>query len=96
MDVFTSSVVYSTANPVVVYLAGDDQTLMPNSDLAYQQSVVFVVVNVRQGVLGFLSHSSLSGMNSPFRVSYYHIFRTDSRKRCLDNFNSRDPYTYYD
>ena len=52
---------YKDAKPVVVYLAGNEEKLMPDSALAKKNGVVFVVVNVRQGVLGFLSHSVLSG-----------------------------------
>merc|ERR1719458_2194074 len=65
LDVATSSVVYNNPMPVAVYLAGDDETLRPTTALAYSQEVVWVTVNVRQGVLGFLSHSLLSGDEQP-------------------------------
>jgi carboxylesterase type B len=61
VDVFTPSVVYSSSLPVVVYLAGDDTEVVPSARLAADHSVVFVVVNVRQGALGFLSHNVVSG-----------------------------------
>ena len=65
LDVATSSVVYNNPMPVAVYLPGDDETLRPSTALAYSQGVVWVTVNVRQGVLGFLSHSLLSGDEQP-------------------------------
>ena len=65
LDVATSSVVYNNPMPVAVYLPGDDDTLRPSTALAYSQGVVWVTVNVRQGVLGFLSHSLLSGKEQP-------------------------------
>ena len=65
LDIATSSVVYSSPLPVVVYLPGDDDTLRPTSALAYSQGVVWVTVNVRQGVLGFMAHELLSGDEQP-------------------------------
>ena len=65
---FTSSVMYKDAKPVIVYVAGNNAEIMPDSELAKQNGVVFVVVNVRQGVLGFLSHSVLSGIFTQFRI----------------------------
>ena len=61
LDIFTSSVLYDARAPVVVFVPGDAEDLVPNSTLAKNQGVVFVVVNVRQGALGFLSHALLSG-----------------------------------
>jgi carboxylesterase type B len=61
LDIFTSSVLYDARAPVVVFVPGDREDLLPSSTLAKEQGVVFVVVNVRQGVLGFLSHALLSG-----------------------------------
>jgi carboxylesterase type B len=61
LDIYTSSVLYDTRAPVVIYVPGDAEELMPSAALASQQAVVFVVVNVRQGALGFLSHALLSG-----------------------------------
>jgi carboxylesterase type B len=54
-------VLYDARAPVVVFVPGDREDLLPSSALAKEQAVVFVVVNVRQGVLGFLSHALLSG-----------------------------------
>ena len=65
LDVATSSVVYDNPMPVVVYLPGDDETLRPSTALAVSQGVVWVTVNVRQGVLGFLSHTLLSEEEQP-------------------------------
>ena len=61
LDVYTPTVMYGAAKPVVVYIPGDDVTTMPTSKLARDMNVVFVVVSVRQGILGYLSHSALSG-----------------------------------
>ena len=71
LDVFTSSVLYDTRAPVVIYVPGDAEELMPSAALASQQGVVFVVVNVRQGALGFLSHALLSGRE--FQKQHYFI-----------------------
>jgi carboxylesterase type B len=62
LDIFTSSVLYEAGAPVVVFVPGDAEDLVPDSALAERQGVVFVVVNVRQGALGFLSHALLSGI----------------------------------
>ena len=68
LDVATSSVVYDNPMPVVVYLPGDDETLRPSTALAVSQGVVWVTVNVRQGVLGFLSHTLLSESRGEFSL----------------------------
>jgi hypothetical protein len=65
LDVATSSVLYGSPLPVLVYLPGDDDGLRPSTALAYSQGVVWVTVNVRQGVLGFLSHPLLSDQEQP-------------------------------
>jgi carboxylesterase type B len=71
LDIYTSSVLYDTLAPVVIYVPGDAEELMPSAALASQQGVVFVVVNVRQGALGFLSHALLSGRE--FQKQHYFI-----------------------
>eukprot|EP00093_Oithona_nana_P003152 03152.XXX_10690_3064_1 [CDS] Oithona nana genome sequencing. len=74
LDIYTSSVVYADLKPVVVYIDGDDlsqdeeEALQPSASLAYNQSMVFVKVNYRRGVLGFLSLSSLAN-KSPYKSS---------------------------
>ena len=65
LDIATSSVVYDYPQPVVAYIGGDDNKLAPSSELAYKQGVVFVNIQVRQGILGFLSHSALSETENP-------------------------------
>ena len=66
LDIYTSSVVYSDLKPVVVYIDGDDLSqeeeaeLQPSASLASKTNTVFVSVNYRRGVLGFLSLQSLS------------------------------------
>ena len=65
LDIATSSVVYDNPAPVVVYIAGDNEKLVPSSELANRQGVVFVTVSVRQGVLGYLSHNLLSESEKP-------------------------------
>ncbi len=66
LDIYTSSVTYNDLMPVVVYIDGDDLSeeeearLQPSASLAYNHSTVFVSVNYRRGVLGFLSLNSLS------------------------------------
>ena len=66
LDIYTSSVVYHNLKPVVVYIDGDDLTLedeltlQPSAELAHKTETVFVSVNYRRGVLGFLSLQSLS------------------------------------
>jgi len=78
LDIFTSSVLYETRAPVVLFVPGDAEELMPTAALANQQGVVFVVVNVRQGALGFLSHALLSGRN--FEDSFT---KSDLVLRCI-------------
>lgn len=74
LDIYTSSVVYNELQPVVVYIDGDDlsqeeeQALQPSASLAYDHKTVFVSVNYRRGVLGFLSLKSLSA-RSPTKSS---------------------------
>ena len=74
LDIYTSSVVYYDLKPVVVYIDGDDlsqeaeEALQPSASLAQKQNMVFVKVNYRRGVLGFLSLSSLAG-RSPYKSS---------------------------
>ena len=74
LDIYTSSVVYSNLRPVVVYIDGDDlsqeeeEKLQPSASLAQNQSMVFVSVNYRRGVLGFLSLQSLAN-KSPYKSS---------------------------
>merc|ERR1712223_1494873 len=74
LDIYTSSVVYTDLKPVVVYIDGDDlsqdeeEALQPSASLAYNQSMVYVKVNYRRGVLGFLSLSSLA-KKSPYKSS---------------------------
>ena len=74
MDIFTSSVVYYDLKPVIVYIDGDDLSqeeedkLQPSAALAFNQSMVFVKVNYRRGVLGFLSLQSLA-QKSPYKSS---------------------------
>ena len=74
LDIYTSSVVYADLKPVVVYIDGDDlsqdeeEALQPSASLAYNQSMVYVKVNYRRGVLGFLSLSSLA-KKSPYKSS---------------------------
>lgn len=65
VDIATSSVVYSSPAPVVAYIGGDDPSLAPASDLAYVHGVVFVNIQVRQGILGYLSHPLLSNAEMP-------------------------------
>jgi len=65
LDIATSSVVYDHPAPVVVYVGGDDDQLVPSSELANSQGVVFVTVSVRQGILGYLSHNLLSETEKP-------------------------------
>lgn len=66
LDIYTSSVVYSDLKPVVVYVDGDDlsqeesENLQPSAALASKTGTVFVSVNYRRGILGFLSLKSLS------------------------------------
>ena len=61
LDIYTPTVMYDAQQPVIVYLPGDDMDTLPTSQLAKDMGVVYVVVHVRQGVLGFLSHTALSG-----------------------------------
>lgn len=74
VDIYTSSVVYTDLQPVVVYVDGDDlteeegQELQPSASLAKNHSVVFVKINYRRGVLGFLSLDDLSA-RSPTKSS---------------------------
>ena len=65
LDIATSSVVYSDPAPVVAYIGGDDPDLAPTADLAYVYGVVFVNIQVRQGILGYLSHDLLSNAEMP-------------------------------
>ena len=65
LDIATSSVVYDYPAPVVAYIGGDEPGLAPSADLAYSQGVVFVSIQVRQGILGYLSHSALSDKEKP-------------------------------
>lgn len=65
LDIATSSVVYDNPAPVVVYIAGDNDKLVPSSELAYNHGVVFVTVSVRQGILGYLSHKMVSDSEKP-------------------------------
>ena len=66
--------VYHDLKPVVVYIDGDDLSqeeeneLQPSAELASKSGTVFVSVNYRRGVLGFLSLKSLSG-NFKFRMN---------------------------
>jgi len=70
LDIYTSSVVYTDLKPVVVYIDGDDLSqdveagLQPSASLASKTNTVFVSVNYRRGVLGFLSLKSLSDRSS--------------------------------
>jgi len=71
LDIFTSSVIYSDLKPVVVYVDGDDdlspdeaEALQPSAKLAQSQNTVFVSVNYRSGILGFLSLKSLSSRSA--------------------------------
>lgn len=70
MDVYTASVVYNDLKPVIVYVDGDDlsqeeeEKLQPSASLASKTDTVFVSVNYRRGVLGFLSLQSLSDRSS--------------------------------
>ena len=70
LDIFTSSVIYSDLKPVVVYVDGDDlsqdeaEALQPSAKLAQTQNTVFVSVNYRSGILGFLSLKSLSSRST--------------------------------
>ena len=70
LDIYTSSVVYNDLKPVVVYVNGDDLSpaeelqLQPSASLANEQQLVFVSINYRRGVLGFLSLDSLSDRSS--------------------------------
>ena len=64
LNIATSSVVYSQPGPVVV-LVSDETELEPSSSLAAEHGVVLVSVQVRQGVLGFLSHPALSSTEKP-------------------------------
>jgi len=73
LDVFTPSVMYSAALPVIVYLPGDNAALTPSSELAQAHGVVFVTVNVRQGLLGFLSHTTLSDAAYPKTSGNYAV-----------------------
>ena len=65
LDIATSSVVYDYPAPVVAYIGGDQPSLAPSADLAYSQGVVFVSIQVRQGILGYLSHTALSKSEKP-------------------------------
>ena len=72
LDIFTSTVVYNQLMPVVVYVDGGDDLdsaseakIQPSSALAKNHSVVFVSVNYRRGVFGFLSLNSLSDRTYP-------------------------------
>ena len=65
VEVLTSSVVYDSQMPVVVYVASDKADLGPGGDVARDNGVVFVTVNVRRGVLGFMSHPALSDKAYP-------------------------------
>ena len=64
LNIATSSVVYSAPGPVVV-LVSDDAGLEPSSSLAEEHGVVMVRVQVRQGLLGYLSHPALSNTEKP-------------------------------
>ena len=65
LDIATSSVIYNQPAPVVAYIGGDDAEMAPTSEQAYKHGVVFVNIQVRQGILGYLSHSSLSSTEKP-------------------------------
>jgi carboxylesterase type B len=65
LDIATSSVVYDNPAPVVVYIGGDNDKLVPSAELANKKGVVFVTVSVRQGILGYLSHKLLSESEKP-------------------------------
>ncbi len=71
LDIYTPTIMYNAAQPVVVYIPGDDLDTLPTSELAREMGVVFVVVHVRQGILGFLSHSSLSGTQADRHTNRY-------------------------
>lgn len=71
LDIFTSSVVYDQLMPVVVYVDGDElneertKEIRPTAELAKKHGVVFINVNYRLGVFGFLSLNSLSARTYP-------------------------------
>lgn len=64
LHIATTSVVYSRPSPVVVVVT-DEVGPEPSTVLAYQHGVVMVSVEVRQGVLGYLSHPALSRTEKP-------------------------------
>ena len=65
LDIATSSVVYDSPAPVVAYIPGADPALVPGPELALEQGVVVVTVQVRQGLLGYLAHPALSATERP-------------------------------
>ncbi|XP_037071517.1 neurotactin-like [Pollicipes pollicipes] len=77
VDIFTPRVSFDAPLPVVVYVGGDTlssqtpDTLQPSARLARQQGVVFVLVRVRRGVLGFLASDVLSRSSHPHASGNY-------------------------
>ena len=67
LNIYTSSVVYNELMPVVVYVRGDDidESVKPSAAMAKKMGVVFVEVNYRTGVLGFLSKDDISEKSYP-------------------------------
>ena len=70
----TTSVVYSRPSPVVVVVT-DEVGPEPSTILASQHGVVIVSVEVRQGVLGYLSHPALSRTEKPPTSGNYALGR---------------------
>jgi len=64
LDISTPNLEYKSDLPVVVYLPGSSN-IRPSSLLANEQQTVFVTVNIRQGILGFLSHPLLGKKQTP-------------------------------
>lgn len=64
LDIDTPSLEYTAKLPVVVYLPGGSE-IRPSSLLAKEQNTVFVTINIRQGILGFLSHPLLGEKQNP-------------------------------
>ena len=74
LNIATSSVVYSRPGPVVVLLT-DEAGPELSTALASQHGVVMVSVEVRQGVLGYLSHPALSRTEKPPTSGNYALGR---------------------